>query len=61
MTIIETPPDAQLSADRVFCPLQRPDVGAYRHDLRGFFQWASDTASLYWQRRVRTSSCTEAR
>jgi integrase/recombinase XerD len=55
MTSIETPPtdirlpedhviidDAQLAAAAFLARYSGRTLDAYRHDLRGFFQWASD-------------------
>ncbi len=60
----ETPFDldeAQLAAASFLARYSGRTLEAYRHDLRGFFQWAVDQDVDVSERPARTSSCTGPR
>lgn len=52
--------DAQLAAVAFLARYSGRTLDAYRHDLRGFFQWPPTTTSRSSRRPGRTLSCTEA-
>jgi hypothetical protein len=50
--------EAQLAAVSFLARHSGRTLVAYRHDLRGFFRWATDHASPSWRRAAPTSSCS---
>jgi integrase len=50
--------EAQLAAVSFLARYSGRTLEAYRHDLRGFFQWATDNRFVVLGRIVRTSSCS---